>query len=62
MANDDKKLCPYKKTVEREYSGKNGRYTLHERFEVCAGERCMAYRKGPFDSKSQCLRLEGCKE
>lgn len=37
-------LCPFKKIVEREYSGKIGITTINERFAPCAGERCMAYR------------------
>ena len=36
-------LCPFKKIVEREYSGKTGITTINERFAPCAGERCMAH-------------------
>ena len=49
-------LCPFKKIVEREYSGKTGITTINERFAPCAGERCMAYRG------SRCLRVESEKQ
>lgn len=45
-------LCPFKRTVDRETNGFTGKQTMHERFEVCAGSRCMAYSKG------KCLRLK----
>ncbi len=48
---DTEKLCPFKKTVDRECISPK-KVTLHERFEVCAGERRMAYVRG------KCLRLE----
>lgn len=51
-AKEEKKLCPFKKTTDLEYNGYNSKKTVHERFEVCAGERCMAYSKG------KCLRLK----
>ena len=50
---ETEKLCPFKKAVDREYSPVTGKTTLHERFEVWAQHRCMAYRSG------KCLRLEG---
>lgn len=40
-------LCPFKKTITREQNPVTGRTVTYERFEVCAGERCMAYRPGP---------------
>lgn len=44
MSNQKQKpLCPFKKVIEREYSGHKGTTTMRERFDVCAGERCMAY-------------------
>lgn len=49
---EERKLCPFKKTVDRETNGFTGKQTMHERFEVCAGSRCMAYSKG------KCLRLK----
>lgn len=56
MNKDQKsKLCPFKKIVERDYSGHTGKGTFNERFAPCAGERCMAYRFG------QCRRMEGQK-
>ena len=36
-------LCPFKKIIEREYSGKTGVTTINERFAPCAKERCIAY-------------------
>ena len=38
-----KDLCPFKRIVEREYNGHKGVAGLRERFDVCVGERCMAY-------------------
>ena len=55
---EKEKLCPFKKTLDRDYNSMTGKHTVHERFEDCAGERCMAYSKGPFDSEAKCLRLE----
>lgn len=49
-----KPLCPFKKIVEREYSGQRGMTSMRERFDVCAGERCMAYRR----QSGTCKRLE----
>ncbi len=54
--SDKKKLCPFKKAVERDYNGHRGSTTLKERFEPCAGERCMAF-KGAGKS-GYCKRLE----
>lgn len=53
-AMEEKKtqLCPYKKAVEREYNPSTGKAIVHERFEVCAQSRCMAYEGG------KCSRLE----
>lgn len=55
--NEKKKLCPYKKLVERDYDGIAGKATIRERFACCAGERCMAYYQ--IDSKEMCRRLAG---
>lgn len=46
-------FCPFKKAVSVEYNGTTGRKELHERFEECAGFRCMAYLPG-----GRCMRLE----
>lgn len=56
---DTEKLCPFKKCIDRDYNGKTGKTVMHERFEVCAGERCMAYEKGRFEDTGRCKRLEG---
>lgn len=54
-----KPLCPFKRIVEREYSGIKGMTSMRERFDVCAGERCMAYEKTPYgDRDGTCKRLE----
>lgn len=37
------KLCPFKKTVERETDSLTGKTIMRERFEPCVGKRCMAY-------------------
>lgn len=50
------RLCPFKKIIERDYSGKTGKGTINERFAPCAGERCMAF-KGAGKS-GYCKRLE----
>ena len=52
-------LCPYKKIVERDYSGKTGKTTINERFAPCAGERCMAHYQ--IGGREMCRRLEGSK-
>lgn len=55
--NDEHKaphLCPFKKAVSSESNSYTGRRELHERFEECAGDRCMAYLPG-----GRCKRLEG---
>ena len=51
-----KPLCPFKKVVEKDYSHTTGKTNIMERFDVCAGERCMAYRG------SRCLRVESEKK
>lgn len=54
-----KPLCPFKKIIEREYNGHRGTATMRERFDVCAGERCMAYEKTPFGTTpGTCKRLD----
>lgn len=50
------RLCPFKKIVERDYSGKTGKGTYNERFAPCAGERCMAYHQ--VGGGGMCRRLE----
>ena len=52
-----KPLCPFKKIVEREHNGHKGITTMRERFDVCAGARCMAYKE-PVYGVSVCKRLE----
>lgn len=57
--NDEHKetrYCPFKKAVSVEYNSMTGRKEMHERFEECAGERCMAYNNRPF--VGECKRLE----
>lgn len=52
---NQKKLCPFKKQIKREFHRAGQRpadMVLKERLGYCAGERCMAYQKG------RCLRLE----
>ena len=63
--NDQKQqkpLCPFKRIVEREYSSTRGMTSLRERFDVCAGERCMAYRVPDYglgeSGGPTCKRLE----
>lgn len=49
------RFCPFKKQIIRKIK-RDRRMAipeLHERFEMCAGDRCMAYTSG------RCLRLEG---
>lgn len=54
-----KDLCPFKRIVEREYNGHKGVAALRERFDVCAGERCMAYQEPSCGiGKPTCKRLE----
>lgn len=60
MKNDDHKetrYCPFKKAVSVEYNSMTGRKEMHERFEECAGERCMAYKPEAFASPADCKRL-----
>jgi hypothetical protein len=53
-------LCPFKKAVSVEYNSNTGRKEIHERFEECAGERCMAFkRRGITISDGYCMRVEG---
>lgn len=54
------RLCPFKKIIERDYSGKTGKTTINERFAPCAGERCMAYTE-PVYGVVRCKRLEAGK-
>ena len=61
MSNQKQKpLCPFKKVVEKDYSHTTGKTTIMERFDVCAGERCMAYTE-PVYGVTRCKRLEGDK-
>lgn len=59
------RLCPFKKIIERDYSGKTGKTTINERFAPCAGERCMAYQVPSYGhgegGDPTCKRLEGGK-
>lgn len=52
-SSNETKYCPFKKAVSTEYNGNNDRKELHERFEQCAGERCMAYTK-----YGECARID----
>ena len=52
-----KPLCPFKKIIERECNGLKGTVTMRERFDVCAGKRCMAY-DNPFNGIGICKRLD----
>lgn len=51
------RLCPFKKIIERDYSGKTGKGTINERFAPCAGERCMAHYQ--IGGREMCRRLSG---
>lgn len=52
-------FCPFKKAVSVEFNGASGRKEVHERFEECAGERCVAYSgKEIFTERPRCMRLE----
>ena len=42
---EKKTLCPFKKAINIEYNPTTGRKEMHERFEECAGERCMAFQR-----------------
>ena len=53
------RLCPFKKIIEKDYSGKTGKATINERFAPCAGERCMAHYK--VGGREMCRRLEAGK-
>lgn len=62
MRKDKKQplLCPFKKIIEKDYSGKTGKATINERFAPCAGERCMAYQEPSCGiGNPTCKRLEG---
>lgn len=50
----EKQLCPFKRIVERTSGRGKGAVTMRERFDVCAGKRCMAYDW----KKDTCKRLE----
>lgn len=52
MAEEQRKLCPFKKASTQERNSMTGSTTTHERFEECAGSRCMAY-----SYRRQCCRL-----
>lgn len=57
--SEKKRLCPFKKKVERDYNGNKGSSTIKERFEPCAGERCMAYQEPSCGiGNPTCKRLE----
>ena len=59
MEHKQKPLCPFKKVVEKDYSHTTGKTTIMERFDVCAGERCMAHYK--VGGREMCRRLEAGK-
>lgn len=52
--NSETRYCPFKKAISTEYNGNNSKKEIHERFEQCAGDRCMAYI--PYYNK--CARIE----
>lgn len=56
--NKETRFCPFKKAVSVEYNSMTGRKEMHERFEECAGERCMAYDPGGWSHPDGCKRLE----
>ena len=43
---EETRFCPFKKAQTKEYNQETGLTETHERFEVCAGERCVAYCAG----------------
>ena len=49
-----KPLCPFKRIIGRDYSGQRGMTAMREKFDVCAGDRCMAYQR----KDGTCKRLE----
>ena len=49
----ESRYCPFKKAVSVEYNSTTERKEMHERFEECAGIRCMAWTPG-----GRCKRLE----
>ena len=51
------RLCPFKKIIERDYSGKSCKSTFNERFAPCAGERCMAFKEVVY-GVTICKRIE----
>ena len=53
LKNEDQRYCPFKKAISTENNGYTGKKEVHERFEECAGERCMEYLPG-----GRCRRLE----
>lgn len=53
MANKEDRFCPFKKATVTENNSMTGRKETHERFEECAGARCMAYKVGT------CKLMEG---
>lgn len=53
---EETRFCPFKRAITRDYNGKTGRTEMRERFEVCAGERCMAYDNTHVTPR--CRRLE----
>lgn len=55
--SDSKKLCPFKKDIERSIEKRSGKVTMRERFAPCAKEKCMAYDR----HREQCRRLEAQK-
>ena len=51
------KLCPFKKQTLREDQREMRSETItREKFEYCAGEKCMAYYR-PRGGRGVCLRL-----
>ena len=50
---DERRFCPFRKTVKTQINIALGKRTYREHFLKCEGCRCMAYKDG------LCLRLQG---
>ena len=54
----ESRFCPFKTQTEKTYDDNSGLTTTRERFEHCAGSRCMAYRKDSPGAKGRCLMVD----
>ena len=52
------RFCPFKTQTEKSYDDNSGLTTTRERFEHCAGDRCMAYCQDIPKAKGRCLLVE----